>query len=958
MTSDKQHEHDRPKGSAPPLAADKSTLRRLGDLAARLAEEATLQTELEPLLAAASRVEEEIGRSTAIIEGITRGTEELIAAQDASYCYTYFNDAYKSTFEALWGKELHIGTSMIDALAEWPEELEKARSIWGRAHAGETFTVTMEFGRGNGDKRIFDLRFNPVRDSGGLQIGAAHILRDVTEQVQTERALRESEGRLRAFVSASSDVAYRMSPDWSEMRNLSGRGFNADTIYPSGTWLNKYIYPDDQPMVLEAIREAIRTRDSLQLEHRVLRVDGTVGWTHSRAIPIMDAQDEIVEWFGVATDITRGKEAEAALRASEERYRELVAQVIDYAIFRTDPQGRPVTWNEGVHSVLGFSEEEFIGTDITATIFTPEDIAAGIPHQEFQDAARTGSASNDRWMRRKSGERFFAQGTTNALRNAQGDIIGFTKVMRDNTDLRQAEDALRASEERYRTLFESIDEGFCVIEMVCDGSEGPVDYRFVEYNPAFEKHTGLTQVHGKTIRALVPNHECYWFEIYDKVVATGEPVRVENRVRSLDRWFDVYAFRLGRAEDKRVAVIFSDITERKRTEHALKEMNETLEQRVIERTAQVEQQAHQLRALANRLSEAEQHERKRLARILHDHIQQLIVGAKMQAESMKRGKTLDRLYATAQNICDTLAEAHAASRSLTVELSPPVLHETGLVGGLNWLATRMLDRHEFTVHLQMDVDAEPPSEAIRFLLFECVRELLVNAVKHAGVQEADVSLSRTPDAEISVVISDRGSGFDPDVVRKRRPNEVSFGLFSIQERLAHLGGKMEIESATGKGTRVKLTVPVNDDDRASARLAGTGEAERAAAARLRRRPDTCRLLIVDDHQLMREGLTRLFDFETDIEVVGQAGTGQEAIDLAAALEPDVVLMDVNLGEMDGIEATRRILAMDPEIKVIGLSMHDDRGVANAMIDAGAMAYVTKGGPSDHLIKTIQTCHAS
>jgi signal transduction histidine kinase len=141
----------------------------------------------------------------------------------------------------------------------------------------------------------------------GAQIQLARVRR------QANLSLRESEARLRAFVTSSSDVVYRMSPDWSEMRHLDGRYFIADTKEPRRGWIQEYIYPDDQLRVLEAIDEAIRTKSPFELEHRVRRVDGTLGWTSSHAIPLLDAEGAITEWFGTASDVTLRKEAAEAL---------------------------------------------------------------------------------------------------------------------------------------------------------------------------------------------------------------------------------------------------------------------------------------------------------------------------------------------------------------------------------------------------------------------------------------------------------------------------------------------------------------------------------------------------------------------------------------------------------------------------------------------------------------------
>lgn len=145
----------------------------------------------------------------------------------------------------------------------------------------------------------------------GAHLKLARVRKDV------DARLRESEERFRALVNASSDVVYRMSPDWSEMRQLDGRGFISDATSPIHNWTDKYIHPDDQPAVLRAIGRAIQTKSIFELEHRVRRVDGTLGWTLSRAVPLFNESGDIIEWFGAASDITARKEVEQALRTTE-----------------------------------------------------------------------------------------------------------------------------------------------------------------------------------------------------------------------------------------------------------------------------------------------------------------------------------------------------------------------------------------------------------------------------------------------------------------------------------------------------------------------------------------------------------------------------------------------------------------------------------------------------------------
>ena len=267
---------------------------------------------------------------------------------------------------------------------------------------------------------------------------------------------------------------------------------------------------------------------------------------------------------------------------SNRQARLVVDSAVDYAIIGVGIDGIVTFWNTGAEHIMGWTSEEAVGRH-GKLIFTPEDADAGIPAAEMSAALRTGRGIDERWHVKKDGSRFWATGEMMPLKNDAGDLEGYVKILRDRTEQHMASTALVESEERYEDLYNAIDKGFCLIEVSCDDLTHPVDYRFLKVNTAFERQTGLADAVGNWVRQLLPGHEEHWFDVYAKVATTGVPARFELPAKVLNRWYEVFAYRVGKPEDRVVAVLFSDVTRQhtaeshlKASERHLRDMNKVL----------------------------------------------------------------------------------------------------------------------------------------------------------------------------------------------------------------------------------------------------------------------------------------------------------------------------------------------------------------------------------------------
>jgi len=339
----------------------------------------------------------------------------------------------------------------------------------------------------------------------------------------------------------------------------------------------------------------------------------------------------------------------------------------------------------------------------------------------------------------------------------------------------------------------------------------------------------------------------------------------------------------------------------------------------------------------------------------------LLTIAAMNVESQivreaQRGTLSDELVQAKNH----LQEAIAAARSLSVELFPPVLQTAGLPTALRWLADWSQRKYGLKVTVSADPQANSDRKDVRTLLFGSVGELLFNVVKHAHVDHVAVDLALGSNDTLCITVTDQGLGFDPTELELRaKVSQVGWGLFSIRERLMPLGGRLDIDSVPGRGTTFRLIAP-----RDTAHPAGARSPSQAAVEppihRVSRseKSDALRILIADDQAALRKTFRKLLEEWTEFQVVGEAGNGVDAIAQAHALRPDVVLMDVSMPEMDGVEATRRIHAELPFIQILGFSVHPRTDDPHPIELAGAEGFFNRGFDTERLIDRLLLTHAS
>ena len=780
----------------------------------------------------------------------------------------------------------------------------------------------------------------PLKDEQGRARGFVKIVRDRTAEKRAETRYRESEERFRLMVESATDYVI-FTTDLENRVTTWNTGAERLLGYAEAEILGQdariIFTPEDREQGKpEQEREKALAEGRAENERWHVRKDGSRFWGSGLMMTLKDGLEGAPGFIKIFRDMTERRQIEAE---QERLLKEVVAERERLGeVFRTSPaflavlRGPEHTFelvNERYSQLVG--HRDMIGKPVREAI--PEVEGQGF-FELLDRVYQSGEPFIGNGMRillesqpgRLLEERF-VDFVYQPIREPTGEVSGILAHGIDLTERKRAEEQLRASEERYRSLFTSIDEGFCVIEMIFDAGGRPSDYRFLEMNPAFEKHTGLHNAAGRTAREVVPGLDAHWFETYGTVALTGEPVRFVSEAKALDdRWFDVYAFRLGEPERRRVAILFNDISASKRAE--------------IERERLVEQ-----------LQEADRRKDEFLAMLAHElrnplaaiHGAVRVVNSPRMVEHIPEAlEIIERQTRNLTRLIDDLLDVSRITQG-KIELKREVLDVPGIIDRAARAVRPLIEqkRHELAVRVApgpLRVDADPT----RF------EQVLVNLLTNAAKYTEDggrITVSAAREGTEAVIkVRDTGVGIAPEMLPRvfdlftqvdrslaRSEGGLGIGLTLVKRLVEIHGGTITAASEIGRGSEFTISLPVHEATLEEQRP------ERGQVVSGRGK----RVLIVDDNAdtaRLTGRLLRSFGFDVQVTHDGRA-----AVEAARDHRPEAVLLDIGLPGMSGYEVARQLRREEccSQSLIIAVSGYGDSPSRERGRDAGFNHHLAK-----------------
>ena len=484
---------------------------------------------------------------------------------------------------------------------------------------------------------------------------------------------------------------------------------------------------------------------------------------------------------------------------------------------------------------------------------------------------------------------------------------------------------LQGAEHPYRVLVETINEGAATLD-----AQGTVLYanaRFAEF-----LHVPLEKFIGAPIQSHVPPaaHEKLWALVQESL---SDNTKGEISLQTREGRPRLIQFSLSAVKNsipQTICVVATELTELAEANEALKANEEALRQ------------------LSSRLLQLQDEERRHIARDLHD-----ITGQKLAFQSIVLSQLNNSVTdpATKSSVAECQQLTNQISeeiRTLSYLLHPPLLDELGLSSAVHWYTQGFEKRTG--IHVDVDIARDFPRlpADVETTLFRVIQESLTNVHRYAETRTAFIHVARVGD-EVELKIADQGKGIRAEILKssRRAVAPIGVGIQGMKERMRQLSGRLEVTSRPNQGTLITATLPIREP-RAESSGSDTTHDDRQGDTAVR-----SRILIADDHEVLRRGIRTMIESEKNWEVCGEAIDGQEVVDKSVTLSPDLIILDINMPVLNGVAAVRQILRSCPKTKILVFSVHESKQTVREVLSAGAHGYLSKAKAGRELVQVVK-----
>jgi PAS domain S-box-containing protein len=659
----------------------------------------------------------------------------------------------------------------------------------------------------------------------GSYDGMICTVEDITNEKQTRKALKESEAKYKQLVENASSIIMRIDSSGAItfINPFAQRFFGYSEEEILGRKVVGTIVPETESArrAMGAMLQDIRTHPERHgsSEYATIRKNGETAWISWSNKALVDDSGTMTEVLCIGNDVTVQKQhedllekwnsdleervklgtarlsianeelqqeivernwMEQSLRRSEEKYRLVVEFANEGILITQDNFFRYV--NPKAEKILGHSKEELTSRPFTDFIY-PDD--REMVMERHLKRIKGDSVPNYYSCRIVDGEGNIKWLEINSVlitwMGRPATLAFFSNI----TERKKAEEKLRLIESAIQQAGDAV-----VIAMANPGRSSS---RIVYVNPAFTKMTGYSaeDVTGKLSLLQGPLTDSTQLKKLEAGTSQNKVFYLETVATRKDGTQFNMEWQITPLRDERGKVthfvsVQRDITERKKTEEQFHAYQE------------------QLRLLASELLLAEERERRRIAMDLHDNIGQMLALTRIKLGVLRNALSGNVHEDAVGGIVELIDQSIGYTKSLSFELSPPLLYDIGIEATIEWLAEQMQKQHYILFYCDNDGNPKPLKRDVSILLFQTVRELFMNIVKHSQAHQVNVVISRVAD-DIKIVVEDDGIGFDASKI----DTDLTFGFFSIRERLKYLGGALAIDTGPGRGTRVTVTSPLD-----------------------------------------------------------------------------------------------------------------------------------------------------